>query len=507
MSDEFEAIADSGQTLYGLLWSGSQVWHVANEAFESPSAGSFDAYDITMTEIASSGRYTGDMPANVPAGTYSLESRIRASATPMNTDDAIGAVRKDWDGSNEVTLRSTLRADNRDGDKIGVGYRIEPDVPQDLLIPASGTITYNIRLHVFAPDGSMTDADSNPTVNVLENAAGTDRSGRLDSTTATKLAAGVYEWKYTASSGDSIEHLTWQFFVTIDSKLRNIPAVSKVDALTSSRSAFNASTDSVTVGTNSDKAGYGLASDGLDAVDNSGNPIKTQVVSLTTAALNGIRSHMIDLWRALFRADSDVDVPSDVNTDLGAGAGTADNATDSLEAIANSSGASLTKQKVRDAMKLAPSAGDPAAGSVDKHLDDIETKTNSIGSGKISHVSPVSADGALLTLVRGDDYTTAVGQPLDWTDEDGNWPDLTGADIVLTVRRKSDDSKIFESEGSVVTATGSNKQVRAQPAHAETSQLTPGRRDHYYDVQATLSGDRRTLAWGDVNVIEDATTG
>ena len=32
-----------------------------------------------------------------------------------------------------------------------------------------------------------------------------------------------------------------------------------------------------------------------------------------------------------------------------------------------------TQQEVRDAMKLAPTAGDPAAGSVDKHLDDIAT--------------------------------------------------------------------------------------------------------------------------------------
>lgn len=33
----------------------------------------------------------------------------------------------------------------------------------------------------------------------------------------------------------------------------------------------------------------------------------------------------------------------------------------------------LTAQNARDAMKLAPTAGDPAAGSVDKHLDDIAT--------------------------------------------------------------------------------------------------------------------------------------
>lgn len=40
--------------------------------------------------------------------------------------------------------------------------------------------------------------------------------------------------------------------------------------------------------------------------------------------------------------------------------------------------AGLTQQQVRDAMKLAPTAGAPDAGSVDLHLDDIETDTAAI---------------------------------------------------------------------------------------------------------------------------------
>ncbi len=36
----------------------------------------------------------------------------------------------------------------------------------------------------------------------------------------------------------------------------------------------------------------------------------------------------------------------------------------------------VSQQEIRDSMKLAPTAGAPAAGSVDKHLDDIEADTN-----------------------------------------------------------------------------------------------------------------------------------
>ena len=48
-----------------------------------------------------------------------------------------------------------------------------------------------------------------------------------------------------------------------------------------------------------------------------------------------------------------------------------DATTDSLEKIASSGATGLSAQQVRDAMKLAPTSGAPAAGSVDDHLDDI----------------------------------------------------------------------------------------------------------------------------------------
>lgn len=51
-----------------------------------------------------------------------------------------------------------------------------------------------------------------------------------------------------------------------------------------------------------------------------------------------------------------------------------------VEVSSVSGGGGLTAQDVRDAMKLAPTAGAPAAGSVDEHLDDILTDTAAIDS-------------------------------------------------------------------------------------------------------------------------------
>jgi len=57
---------------------------------------------------------------------------------------------------------------------------------------------------------------------------------------------------------------------------------------------------------------------------------------------------------------------------------TFDNTTDSLEAIVDGGGAGLSAQEVRDAMKLTPTGGAPASGSVDEHLDTIITDVGTV---------------------------------------------------------------------------------------------------------------------------------
>ena len=69
----------------------------------------------------------------------------------------------------------------------------------------------------------------------------------------------------------------------------------------------------------------------------------------------------------------------------------------------------LSAQEVRDAMKLAPTAGDPAAGSVDAHLDSIDGKTTNLPA------SP-AATGAAMTLTSGE--RTAIAKALVLLDMD-----------------------------------------------------------------------------------------
>jgi len=87
-----------------------------------------------------------------------------------------------------------------------------------------------------------------------------------------------------------------------------------------------------------------------------------------------------------------------------------DATTDSLNKIAVAVGGTpLTAQEVRDAMKLAPTGGAPAAGSVDKHLDDILEDTGTTIPAQISglnNLSQAEAEAACDTAI-------ANAQPID----------------------------------------------------------------------------------------------
>lgn len=87
--------------------------------------------------------------------------------------------------------------------------RVVPDVIE---IPDSGTTTYRVELLLYDTVGNMEAPDSAPTI-ALVNQSGTDRSGRLDSTTMSLISTGRYRSEYTASSSDTLEQLVWTFSV------------------------------------------------------------------------------------------------------------------------------------------------------------------------------------------------------------------------------------------------------------------------------------------------------
>lgn len=189
---------------------------------------------------------------------------------------------------------------------------------------------------------------------------------------------------------------------------------------------------------------------------------------------------------------------------------------------------------VRDALKLAPTAGDPAAGSVDKHLDDIlatmaleatltamkgagwtdetlvaidvlldaiKAKTDLLAAAGVTVSSPASATGDV-TVYQGDDYHNTDGRAIEWSNAAGTWPDLTSATVVFGVRAPNGSS--FTATGSVVTPTGAGQKVRVELTATQTALLVDWPTPSELRVRATLASGRKvTLVDAELEAIVD----
>jgi hypothetical protein len=154
---------------------------------------------------------------------------------------------------------------------------------------------------------------------------------------------------------------------------------------------------------------------------NASGAAKADLVSILGAAITGTAAWLAGAFAKFFDVETPLlDTSVVIRGTDGAFTGDADDiaakilASPSYLIETNESGyvtttnPGLTAQQTRDAMKLAPTAGAPAAGSIDKHLDDIEAKTNLIGgAGSMSVITPVV--GGVLTFTIGASFpSTAI---------------------------------------------------------------------------------------------------
>lgn len=114
----------------------------------------------------------------------------------------------------------------------------------------------------------------------------------------------------------------------------------------------------------------------------------------------------------------------------------------------------------------------------------------------VTVVSPLADNGRLLQVTVGDDYLLADGRALSFLDAEGAWPDLTGASITLAAEDANADGSNFVAPGSVVTPTGTNKEISVELPSALTGALEPASVSKF-DIQATLAtGHEVTLLFG-----------
>lgn len=106
MAGEVTTFYTTGLTLYGIVYrpSDGKVWYPAGadwETFGTSSRTTDDYNSIAMTEVAAgSTYYRGDFPTAITAaGNYDVQFRLRAGASPANSDIYAGGARIPWTGS------------------------------------------------------------------------------------------------------------------------------------------------------------------------------------------------------------------------------------------------------------------------------------------------------------------------------------------------------------------------------------------------------------------------
>ena len=161
------------------------------------------------------------------------------------------------------------------------------------------------------------------------------------------------------------------------------------------------------------------------------------------------------------------------------------------EAVAASGG--LTQQQVADALKLAPTTGTPASGSVNSDLDTLMSRT--AAGVTVSASGTTTADGDFVDpIVRGDAYNAAAGNA--FTVSSTGFPAAVW-DAVVTGTLKIKQRDTVTTTGTVTVTHDSDETITASIAltTAETEALI-GNATTTYEVELVVGTDQRTIRGG-----------
>ena len=118
----------------------------------------------------------------------------------------------------------------------------------------------------------------------------------------------------------------------------------------------------------------------------------------------------------------------------------------------------------------------------------------------ITFSSPVTQNGATLTLVKSDDYNATTGQPIQFGAT--GWPVLTAPNLTLNIRTAKTLNTIVTQTATSVTTVGQVQTINFNLTSAQTGKLVPDSTGlQTFEVVAMFGGYRRTLIMGTCVVI------
>jgi hypothetical protein len=169
---------------------------------------SSDTNGRTQRKSLQWGDYVGNL--DVAVTTRATQAQILSDATPF-------AGAKLAITGNVASSAEVLAISNNTSTRISL--------PETLIHPPSGSVTYQVDLYLYDNLGNMEDPDSTPTLTVV-NEAGTDRSGNLtDGGVMTHVGTGHYRIGYVVASTHAHEQLRFEFTV-VESALTRLAGAS-----------------------------------------------------------------------------------------------------------------------------------------------------------------------------------------------------------------------------------------------------------------------------------------
>jgi hypothetical protein len=252
-------IAASTLTGWGAV-VGDTVEAVINSATKpAPAAYKEKISDLTFEDI------------NTHLGTQDTEiASIKSTGLDSNTK--ITAVKGDLEtGPNSLaSIMSAIASVQSAVGSIQNNVSFSADIPDDLVVPTSGSKTYRIPVRIFNAQGQMADPDSQSILVSLKNVSGTDRGAMLTgysggTAPAVRDALGVYHIDLVVASTAVIEELLFEFVYAVSSSPFNQSRAATLETDVSASgfaletTAQSVLTQTTDIQTKINSASYGLA--------------------------------------------------------------------------------------------------------------------------------------------------------------------------------------------------------------------------------------------------------
>jgi len=427
----------------------------------------------------------------------------------------------DLSGASGYTLQSI--GDKVDGVQSSVNNvsnvtRLSTSLPVYMNRPASSDIYVKVVVALKDSSGSMEDPDSNETCLTVTNSLGTSRNSKLykDGAGATPLdsasgiggykklertGVGLYFFYYKIESTAAEEELLFDFaWLESAVELHEFKG-SQISDATNDLNHISGHVDDIHAKLPTNYImGSGVQSDKDDEID--AIKTKTDQLSFTgtdvNATLDGEKVQVSGIDAAVITSGVFATDAIDANALKADAASEIAAAVDTTLSASHGAGAwggtGLSQQQVRDAMKLAPTAGLPATDSIDDKLDTIDTTDTAIKAKTDNLPASPAATGDQMDLINTPN-ATAVSAIQSGLATAANLALVAGdvTSIKSTVDTNLD--ALVSSRASQTSVTNAAGDVTAIKARTDQLNFTGT------DVKATLDGEKVQVSGLDTDTI------